>query len=267
MSVEEYEDDYEGGGATRWVIAAVVAIVLIGGAFFAGRAMAGSGPATLAEAVQQARAGDLPCGDTGTAAAAATPPADANGGSAGRRRLRRRQRHPVRAARDLRPEQPDRRRRARARAPNGGGGRFGAAEPAGSASASPARSPRVTSDFDHGPEPPRQPDREDRPEHQGLQVLQRLRVRHQEGRHRDRRRSRRRLPPAAATANQSTTATSVLIVPSTNGRASQLRAERLAGVKGTASRRPSAGPDGLPLTPAARPAWADRTRTRRPRPS
>src|SRR4051812_7385160 len=79
MSVEEYEDDYEGGGATRWVIAAVVAIVLIGAAFFAGRAVAGGGPATLAEAVQQARAGDLPCSDTNTAAPAGTPPANAGG--------------------------------------------------------------------------------------------------------------------------------------------------------------------------------------------
>src|SRR4051812_8866659 len=84
MSVEEYEDDYEGGGATRWVITAVVAIVLIGAAVFARRAMAGGGPATLAEAVQQARAGDLPCGDTSTAAPAGTPPADAGGfGGAG----------------------------------------------------------------------------------------------------------------------------------------------------------------------------------------
>jgi hypothetical protein len=70
MTVEEYDDDYEeGSGPTRWVIAAIVAVALIAGAFFAGRAMAG-GPSTLAEAVQQARSGDLPCGDTGTA----TPP-------------------------------------------------------------------------------------------------------------------------------------------------------------------------------------------------
>jgi len=67
-SVEYDEDDYEEGGSTRWVIAAVVAVVLIAGAFFAGKAMAGGGPATLAEAVEQAQAGDLPCGDTGSAA-------------------------------------------------------------------------------------------------------------------------------------------------------------------------------------------------------
>ena len=35
--------------------------------------MAGGGPATLAEAVEQAQAGDLPCGDTGTAAATPDP--------------------------------------------------------------------------------------------------------------------------------------------------------------------------------------------------
>ena len=68
MSVE-YEDEYEEGASdnTRWVIAAVIAVVLAGGAFFAGKAMAGGGPATLAEAVKQAQAGDLPCGDTGSA--------------------------------------------------------------------------------------------------------------------------------------------------------------------------------------------------------
>jgi|SRR3954470_4397480 hypothetical protein len=71
MSVEYDEEDYEeGAGPTRLVIAVVVAVVLIGAAFFAGRALAGGGPSTLAEAVEQAQAGDLPCGDTG---AAATP--------------------------------------------------------------------------------------------------------------------------------------------------------------------------------------------------
>jgi hypothetical protein len=71
VEFEEYEESWTG----RIVIAAVVALALIGGAFFAGRAMAGgsSGPATLAEAVTQAQAGELPCGDTGTAAAAGTP--------------------------------------------------------------------------------------------------------------------------------------------------------------------------------------------------
>ena len=73
VEYEEYEESWTG----RIVIAAVVALALIGGAFFAGRAMAGggSGPATLAEAVSQAQAGNLPCGDTGTAAPAATPAA------------------------------------------------------------------------------------------------------------------------------------------------------------------------------------------------
>jgi hypothetical protein len=76
VEFEEYEESWTG----RIVIAAVVALALIGGAFFAGRAMAGSsGPATLAEAVTQAQAGDLPCGDTGTAAPAGTP---APGGTA-----------------------------------------------------------------------------------------------------------------------------------------------------------------------------------------
>ena len=139
MSVEEYEDDYEGGGATRWVIAAVVAIVLIGGAFFAGRAMAGSGPATLAEAVQQARAGDLPCGDTGTTAAAATPPADANGappaggfGGANGTQF---------ALRAICGQNSQTGNGAPGTGTNGGGAASAPAEPAGSASASPARSP------------------------------------------------------------------------------------------------------------------------------
>jgi hypothetical protein len=75
VQYEEYEESWTG----RVIIAAVVALALIAGAFFAGKAMAGdSGPATLAEAVQQAQKGSLPCGDTATAAAspAATPNAD-----------------------------------------------------------------------------------------------------------------------------------------------------------------------------------------------
>jgi hypothetical protein len=66
---ETYEESWTG----RIAIAAVVALALIAGAFFAGKAMAGDGggPATLAEAVQQAQKGTLPCGDTAT-----TPPAD-----------------------------------------------------------------------------------------------------------------------------------------------------------------------------------------------
>ena len=67
---EEYEE-YEESWTGRIAIAAVVALALIAGAFFAGRAMADGGPATLSEAVQQARAGDLPCGDS--IAPAATP--------------------------------------------------------------------------------------------------------------------------------------------------------------------------------------------------
>ncbi len=74
VEYEEYEESWTG----RIVIACVVALALIAGAFFAGKAMAGSsGPATLAEAVTQAQAGDLPCGDTGAAAPAGTPGAGA----------------------------------------------------------------------------------------------------------------------------------------------------------------------------------------------
>ena len=76
MTVESFETQGGGGGnTTRWVIVGVVAVVVIAGAFFAGKALAGGGPATLAEAVQQARAGDLPCGDTGPA-----PTPDSQGG-------------------------------------------------------------------------------------------------------------------------------------------------------------------------------------------
>jgi hypothetical protein len=82
VEFEEYEESWTG----RIAIAAVIALALIGGAFFAGRAMAGTdGPATLAQAVTQAQSGDLPCGDTGTAtpAAQATPPAGGGPGAAG----------------------------------------------------------------------------------------------------------------------------------------------------------------------------------------
>ena len=72
VEYEEYEESWTG----RIAIAAVIALALIAGAFFAGRALAGEGgPATLADAVEQARAGDLPCGES---APAATP--GANGG-------------------------------------------------------------------------------------------------------------------------------------------------------------------------------------------
>jgi hypothetical protein len=77
---EEYDED--GAGPGRGIaIAVVVALVLGVGGYFAGHASAG-GPATLAEAVQQAQDGKLACGDTGAAArapAAGTP--DAQGGA------------------------------------------------------------------------------------------------------------------------------------------------------------------------------------------
>lgn len=68
---DEYEV-YEESWTGRIAIAAIVAVALIAGAFFAGRALAdGGGPATLAEAVEQARAGDLPCGETAAGGAGA----------------------------------------------------------------------------------------------------------------------------------------------------------------------------------------------------
>jgi hypothetical protein len=77
VEYETYEESWTG----RIIIAAVVALALIAGAFFAGKAMAGdSGPATLADAVQAAQKGDLPCGDTATAAATPAGTPDANGG-------------------------------------------------------------------------------------------------------------------------------------------------------------------------------------------
>jgi hypothetical protein len=80
---EEYDDDYRGPGRAI-AIAAVVAIALGVGGYFAGHASAGGGPATLAEAVQQAQDGKLACGDTGGAAAAAgTPGAAGAAGAAG----------------------------------------------------------------------------------------------------------------------------------------------------------------------------------------
>jgi len=69
----EYEDDDDYRGPGRGIaIAAVVAVVLGVAGYFAGHASAGSGPATLAEAVQQAQDGKLACGDTGSTA---QPPA------------------------------------------------------------------------------------------------------------------------------------------------------------------------------------------------
>jgi cobalamin synthase len=75
---DEYDDEYRGPG--RWIAIAAVGAVALGVAgYFAGHASAGSGPTTLAEAVQQAQDGKLACGDTGTAAAT---PAPAQGGGA-----------------------------------------------------------------------------------------------------------------------------------------------------------------------------------------
>ncbi len=76
VEFETYEESWTG----RLIIAAVVVLALLAGAFFAGKAMAGdSGPATLAEAVQQAQKGTLPCGETATAAATPAGTPDANG--------------------------------------------------------------------------------------------------------------------------------------------------------------------------------------------
>ena len=190
MSVEEYEDDYEGGGNARLVIAAVVAVVLIAGAFFAGKAMAGSGPKTLADAVKQAQAGDLPCGDTGAAptpAANGAPPAGGFGANGAQ--------FMVRAICD----------RTRAPAVRGRVGRVAPVPArAASAAARAAASGRPHRPGHRGhqhladdPVPARQSDGQARPEHQGVQVLKRRGVGHQEGRHGGRRRRRRRLPPAA----------------------------------------------------------------------
>jgi hypothetical protein len=70
------EEEYEEVGLGRYIaIAAVVAVVMAVGAFFAGKAAAGGngGPATLAAAVSQARAGKLPCGASAQPAPAASP--------------------------------------------------------------------------------------------------------------------------------------------------------------------------------------------------
>ena len=79
MEYETYEESWTG----RIAIAAVIALALIAGAFFAGRALAGeSGPATLAEAVQQARSGELPCGETAEEGAAGGAGAPGSAGEA-----------------------------------------------------------------------------------------------------------------------------------------------------------------------------------------
>jgi hypothetical protein len=77
-----HEEEYEEVGLGRYAaIAVVVAVVLAAGAFFAGRAAAGSsGPSTLADAVTQAQDGKLPCGGNASAtpaAATGTPGAGA----------------------------------------------------------------------------------------------------------------------------------------------------------------------------------------------
>jgi hypothetical protein len=76
VQYETYEESWTG----RLIIAGVVALALIAGAFFAGKALAGDkGPATLADAVQAAQKGDLPCGDSAGAAATPAGTPDANG--------------------------------------------------------------------------------------------------------------------------------------------------------------------------------------------
>ena len=85
METEEVQE----GGVSWIVIVAVVAVVVAAVAFFAGRALAGGGgPETLSEAVAEAQAGDLPCGDvpdvpTPGAEGAATPPTDGQGAPGG----------------------------------------------------------------------------------------------------------------------------------------------------------------------------------------
>ena len=82
-------DEVQEGGVSWIVIVAVVAVVVAAVAFFAGRALAGGGPETLSEAVAQAQAGDLPCGDVpevptpGREAAGAPPAAGAGQGGTG----------------------------------------------------------------------------------------------------------------------------------------------------------------------------------------
>ncbi len=59
-------DERSGGsvlGRNLLVVGVIGALVIAGGAFLAGRAMA-AGPATLADALQEAQAGTLPCGTT-----------------------------------------------------------------------------------------------------------------------------------------------------------------------------------------------------------
>jgi hypothetical protein len=79
MKGHTMQDEVDEGGISWIAIVAVVAVVVAAVAFFAGRALAGGGPATLSEAVEQAQAGELPCGDVGEAPAgdpgAGGPPA------------------------------------------------------------------------------------------------------------------------------------------------------------------------------------------------
>jgi hypothetical protein len=81
---DEYDDEeYASGPGRAIAIGAVVAIVLGVGGYFVGHASAKSGPATLADAVQQAQSGKLACGDTGTAATPAAGGGDAAGAPPG----------------------------------------------------------------------------------------------------------------------------------------------------------------------------------------
>jgi hypothetical protein len=69
------EEEYEEVGLGRYIaIGAVVVVIAAAAAFFAGKAAgSSSGPATLAAAVSQARAGKLPCGASPQPAAGGRP--------------------------------------------------------------------------------------------------------------------------------------------------------------------------------------------------
>jgi len=82
---EEFDDEeYASGPGRAIAIGAVVAIVLGAAGYFVGHASAnGSGPTTLAQAVQQAQSGKLACGDAGAAATPAAGGGDAAGSPPG----------------------------------------------------------------------------------------------------------------------------------------------------------------------------------------
>jgi hypothetical protein len=79
----QHEEEFEEVNLGRYAaIAVVVALIVAVGAFFAGKAAAGSsGPSTLAAAVTQARDGKLPCGGNPAATPAANAAPGARGGS------------------------------------------------------------------------------------------------------------------------------------------------------------------------------------------